>query len=252
MDPLMISAASGMRARLESLDMLANNLANSSTAGYKTDREFYSLYTSQEALDPALAGESPLPSTLPVVERHWTDFAQGNIAATGNPLDVALGARGFFAVDGPGQNNVLYTRNGSFRLSAAGVLTTPEGYPVRGVDGRPIQAAGTGALEIARDGTVSQDGVPLGQIAVVDFAKPEALGKASKNYFRIEDAQPGLKNASEVDIQQGKLEASNVTTPETAVRLVNLLRQFEMLQRAAMLGAEMGRRAVEEVAKVNQ
>jgi flagellar basal-body rod protein FlgF len=250
MDSLMITAASGMRARTESLDMLANNLANAATAGYKTDREFYSLYTSQEALDPALAGESPDPSTLPVIERHWTDFAQGNIATTGNPLDVALGARGFFAVDGP-NNNVLYTRNGSFRLSAAGALTTSDGYAVRGVDGQPIQATGTGALEISRDGTVRQDGVPIGQIAVVDFAKPEALAKASKNYFSAADTQAGLKTAAEVDIQQGKLEASNVTTPETAVRLVSLLRQFEMLQRAAMLGAEMNRRAVEEVAKVS-
>lgn len=250
MDSLMISAASGMRARMESLDMLANNLANAATAGYKTDREFYSLYTSQEALDPTLAGESPDPSTLPVIERHWTDFSQGNLTPTGSPLDLALGSRGFFSVNGP--SGVLYTRNGNFRLSSTGALTTQEGYTVRGADGQPIQAAGTGPIEISRDGVVQQDGAPIGQIAVVDFAKPEALAKASKNYFRAGDTDAGLKTAANVDVQQGKLEASNVTTPETAVRLVNLLRQFEMLQRAAMLSSEMGRRAIEEVAKVNQ
>ena len=81
MDSLMISAASGMRARMESLDMLANNLANAATAGYKSDREMYSLYVAPEALDPALAGESPLPSTLPVVEHRWTDFGLARSAA---------------------------------------------------------------------------------------------------------------------------------------------------------------------------
>jgi len=249
MDPLMISAASGMRARMESLDMLANNLANAATAGYKTDREFYSLYMAPEALDAAQAGDSPMPSELPVIERHWTDFAQGNLTPTGNPLDVALGARGFFAVDGPG--GTLYTRNGSFRLSATGLLTTPEGYAVRGAGGKPIQAQGTGPLEIAKDGSIRQDGVALGQLAVVDFDKPGGLEKAGRNYFRPADAQTKPAAAPEVEIQQGKLEASNVTTPETAVRLVSLLRQFEMLQKATMLGAEMSRRAVEEVARVN-
>jgi flagellar basal-body rod protein FlgF len=247
MDPLLISAASGMRARMESLDMLANNLANAATAGYKTDRESYSTYMAAEALDPAIAGESPLPSVLPVVERHWTDFAQGNLAPTGNPLDVALGTKGLFVVEGP--NGPLYTRNGSFRLSPAGVLTTQEGYTVRGADGEPIQARGAGALVIAKDGTVEQEGAALGRIAVVNFDQTAELEKAGQSYFRA--GQGRAAPAAEVEVHQGKLESSNVGAPETAVRLVNLLRQFEMLQRAAMLGAEMSRRAVEEVARVN-
>src|SRR3954469_3911181 len=86
MDPISISAASGMRARMESLELLANNLANVETGGYKADREFYSLYTSAEA-GGAANGEV---ATLPVIESHWTDLRQGDLKNTGNPLDLAL------------------------------------------------------------------------------------------------------------------------------------------------------------------
>jgi flagellar basal body rod protein FlgG len=223
--------------------MLANNLANASTAGYKSDREFYSLYTAPEALE----GLGPSPGVQPLVDRLWTDFSQGTITPTGNPLDIALTGKGFFVASGPA--GALYTRNGSLRLSPAGVLTTSEGYAMRGVDGRPIQAQGTGPVEIAADGTVRQDGAPIGQLAVVEVP-PGGLEKQGRNYFRL---APGAAAgpAPQVQIQQGKLEASNVSAPESAVRLVNLMRQFEMLQRAIALGAEMNRRA-EEVAKATQ
>src|SRR5438105_1211545 len=120
MDQLTATAAGGMRSRLEALDLLANNISNSATAGYKSDREFYNLYSSADA-------ESQ--TTLPNVERNWTDFSQGTVKDTGNPLDVALSGRGFLAADSPG--GTLYTRNGSLRLSQAGVLETGDGYPVR-------------------------------------------------------------------------------------------------------------------------
>src|SRR5215213_8626224 len=92
MDALSVSAASGMRSRMEALDLLANNIANSSTTGYKADREFYNLYVAPEAMD---TGE--MPTTAPVVERHWTDFSQGTTSPTGNSLDLALSGKGFFS-----------------------------------------------------------------------------------------------------------------------------------------------------------
>src|SRR5215467_13251857 len=107
MDPMTAMAASGLRARMESLDLLANNVANTSTGGYKADREFYSLYIAPEAMDSADT------ATMPVIERPWVDLAQGHIHPTGNPLDLALSGKGFFSVDGP--TGTLYTRNGNFR-----------------------------------------------------------------------------------------------------------------------------------------
>src|SRR5258708_14383886 len=102
MDPLTAIAASGLRARMESLDLLANNIANASTGGYKADREFYSLYAAPEAL------ESGPVSTMPVIERPWIDLSQGVVHATGHPLDVALPGKGFLAIQSPA--GPLYTR----------------------------------------------------------------------------------------------------------------------------------------------
>lgn len=243
MDALTIAAASGLKARMESLDMLANNLANAATAGFKGDREFYSLYVSGAAAGGPAGG----PAMMPVIERSWTDFSQGMIYATGNPLDLAISGRGLFSVDSPAGR--LYTRNGSFRLSPAGVLTTAEGYPVRMVGGGTLQVTGPGAVEIAGDGTVRQNGATLGQIEVVEFADVSALSKRAAGYFTAPaGTQP--QPATEFALHQGKLEGSNVSSAEGAVRLVSVIRQFEMLQRAVSLGAEMNRRAVEEVARV--
>jgi flagellar basal body rod protein FlgG len=245
MDPLMMAVAAGMRSRMEALEMLANNLANAATAGFKLDRESYSLYVAPEALDPALAGEAPMPSWLPVIERHWTDFRQAPLVTTGNPTDLAISGPGFFVVEGP--NGPLYTRNGAFRWSADGVLVTLEGYPVRAAGGARIRASGQGAFEVSPEGVLRQGGQVLGRLEMVRFAAPERLEKLGHSYFWTAEAPAP---ASGYVIEQGKLENSNVSAPESAVRLIAVLRQFEMLQRAAMLGSEMNRRAVEELARV--
>jgi flagellar basal-body rod protein FlgF len=241
MDPLTSAAASGLRARMESLDMLANNLANTDTGGYKIDREFYSLYLAPEAAD------SELPVTMPVIERPWTDFSQGTLRATGNPLDFALSGRGFFAVDGPG--GPLYTRQGAFRLSGAGVLETSQAYPVRLAGGGRLQTQSPAPLEVGVDGTISQQGQVLGRLEVVNFADGGVLAKHGSNYFQA-DASAAPVGATAVAVEQGRLEASNVIAAESAVRLVSVMRQFEMLHKAISIGADMNKKAVEEVARV--
>jgi flagellar basal-body rod protein FlgF len=238
MDPLTISAASGLRSRLESLEMLANNLSNAGTSGYKTDREFYSLYVSPEA-----GGAEP--ATVPVVERSWIDFSSGPLRTTGNSFDFALDGKGFFAVNGA--SGPLYTRNGSFRLSSDGTLVASGGFPVRLAGGGTLRARPEVPLEVNADGSVSQAGQALGQLEIVDFTDRAGLAKQGDTYFRTADAPAPAAN---VAVRQGQLEDSNSGGPEGAVRLVSLMRQFEMLQRAVTLGGEMNRRAVEEVARV--
>jgi flagellar basal-body rod protein FlgF len=242
MDPLTAIAASGLRARMESLDLLANNVANASTGGYKADREFYSLYVAPEA-----AGDDSL-STMPVIERPWVDHSQGNLHATGNPLDVAISGKGFFSVNGP--SGPLYTRNGSFRLAADGKLTTPDGYPVRDPQGAPLTLQSSRPIEISRDGTVTQDGAVIGKLEVVDFTSNAGLTKQGANYFRATDPAVAPVPSVDASLQQGNLEASNTGSAEAAVRLVSVLRQFEMLQKAVSIGTDMNKRAIEEVAKV--
>lgn len=241
MDSLTAIAASGLRARMESLDLLANNVANASTGGYKADREFYSLYVSPEA------GENDPLSTMPVIERPWVDHSQGVLHTTGNPLDVAISGKGFFAVNGP--SGPLYTRNGSFRLAADGKLSTSDGYPLRDSQGLPLTLRSARPVEISRDGTVTQDGAIIGKLEVVDFTSTADLSKQGSNYFRAAPAAKPVP-APDASLQQGNLESSNTGSAEAAVRLVSVLRQFEMLQKAVTIGADMNKRAIEEVAKV--
>lgn len=241
MDQLTITAASGMRSRIEALDLLANNLANTSTTGYKADREFYNLYVS---------ADSDTQTTLPDIERNWIDFSQGLIKETGNPLDVALAGKGFLTVDSPA--GPLYTRNGSLRLSPTGVLETAEGYTVRAnTPTRRIQANLTGGpLQIQKDGSVLQDGQVLGILTLADWTQPNPLQKRDGLYFQWTDSDRPPAAPASVEVLQGRLEGSNAGPAEAAVKLVGVLRQFEMLQRAMALGADMNRKAVEEVARV--
>ncbi|MEP7352994.1 MAG: flagellar hook-basal body complex protein [Acidobacteriota bacterium] len=316
MDPLLISAASGMKARMESLDMLANNIANTGTVGFKADREFYRVLqaglfqanTEVASASPSTASGGPLPAgaalrnrasaQLPLIEKHWTDFSQGVLLPSGNPLDLALDGDGFFALNGPASNspasnskdaaasastatsldsapdsvggttpgatgvgtsnsNIIYSRSGRFQISRNNQLATAEGFTLRNASdqGRPITVNPALAIEVAGDGTVSQEGKVLGRIEIGGIANPaQSLSKMGSSYFaRLspDAAQPanGLQSDKPPVVKQGMLEQSNVGTTDAAVRLVGVMRQFEMMQRAMTLGTEMNKRALDEVAR---
>jgi flagellar basal-body rod protein FlgF len=229
---------------MEALDMLSNNLANAATSGYKLDREFYTLFTGAED-DPADGSDS---IKLPQIQKQWTDFSQGTLQPTGSPLDLALSGKGFFSVTGP--SGPLYTRNGAFKLSQSGVLTTTEGYPVNTTTGGTIQTASQNPLTVSSDGTVVQDGQPLGQIAVMDFTDRAVLQKMGTSYFTNGNSAAQPAAADSVTVEQGKIEASNVNASESAVRLVGVMRQFEMLQKAISVTTDMDKKSLDEVARV--
>jgi flagellar basal-body rod protein FlgF len=249
MDPLLITAASGMKARMESLDMLANNIANSGTTGFKADREFYSLMRDQ----------------LPVIERQWTDYSQGALTPTANPLDLGLSGKGFFALNSPA--GVVYTRNGQFQVGKTsgagpgspgmGQLQTAEGYTLRNArgdaaaKGKPITVDPSLAITIGKNGEVEQGGQVIAQIQI---AGPDtgsgALDKLGNSYFRMSDASTPLAPAQNTEVLQGTLEQSNVGAGDAAVRLVSVMRQFEMLQKAIGIAADMDKQAIADVARV--
>jgi flagellar basal-body rod protein FlgF len=235
MDPLLISAASGMKARIDTLDMLANNIANSGTTGFKSDREFYDLYDQH----------------LPVIKTQWTDFSQGSMIPTGNPLNLALSGKGMFALNSP--NGVVYSRTGDFRISRTNQIETPEGYTVRNLldQGLPITVDPEQPIDISKDGTVSQSGQALGQIEVDSpESTPQALSKLGNSYFISGAGVLVPKALDSTEILQGQVEQSNVSVSESAVKLVGVMRQFEMLQKAMNISSDMSKRAIEEVAKV--
>jgi flagellar basal-body rod protein FlgF len=245
MDALTAIAASGIRARMETLDLLANNLANASAAGFKSDSESYGLYISPEA---AGSPDGTFPAILPVIQNRWTDFSQGILLATGNDSDLALSGKGFFVANT--SSGPLYTRDGNFHVSGTGQLQTLEGYAIQGADGKPVVIDGARPFEVIPDGTVRQDGQDVSRIAVVDFEDPTVLSKRRGTYFinSAPAAQPAP--AAQTEVRQGKLEAANSESARSAARLVSVLRQFEALQKAMTIGADMNRRAVEDVAKV--
>jgi len=176
------------------------------------------------------------------------DFSQGPLQPTGNQFDIALSGRGFLAVNGPG--GVLYTRNGSLHVSKTGELVTGDGFPLRSAGGASLRVTSGKAVEIAKDGTVQQDGRTLGQLELVDFKSTDSLKKLSAACFQNTDPRNAPIAADNVQVEQGQTEGSNVAVPEAAMRLVGVMRQFEMLQKAVLMGVDMNRKAIEEVAKV--
>ena len=243
MDGLMTAAASGMRARMESLDLLANNIANQATAGFKADREAYTLYTAFDVVDPALNGD-PLES--PLIQDNWTDFSPGSLQATGDQTHLALDGPGYFRVRGPAGE--LLTRSGAFRIDSESTLVTADGYAVLGTEDQPIQLRPGLPFAISRSGAITQRGAAAGTLQIQEVTETTALKKHHGTYFqlsRADAAQPAAKTG----VLQGHLEGANVAGPESAVRLIEVLRQFETLQKAIQIGAEMGRRA-DEVARV--
>jgi flagellar basal-body rod protein FlgF len=242
MDQISVMAAGGIRSRMQSLDVVANNLANSSTSGYKSDGEFYSMYASEVASDDGSG-----PSAVPNIDHQWTDFAQGLLEPTNNPLDLGISGKGFFVVQGP--SGPLYTRNGNFRFDPKGGLVTADGYPLLQQNGQPFKASPSRPIEVGRDGDITQDGGSLGKIKLADFTNTAGLTKQGNSYFQNNTALDPT-DASGAAVLQGKLEASNVSASHGAVRIVGLMRQFEMMQKAISLSNDMGKKAIEEVAKV--
>ena len=228
---------------MQSRDLFANNISNASTNGYKGDSEFYTLFTSEAAADDPTGA----PTTLPMIQRQWTDFSQGLLEPTNNPLDFGLSGKGFFAVQGP--SGPLYTRNGSFHVATDGTLVSPEGFALLQQSGQPIQTDPAQPIDVSLDGNIRQNGQVLAQIQLVNFPDQSGLAKHGNNYFLNASGQTP-QDATDTLVYQGKVEASNVNGSQGAVRLVGLLRQFEMMQKAVSISNDMGRKAIEEVAKV--
>ncbi len=172
--------------------------------------------------------------TMPVIERPWTDLSQGVLRDTGNSLDLALSGSGFFAVKGP--TGPLYTRNGSFRLSAGGQLVTADGYPVRGADGAPLTAPDGGARrDLERWHHHARTALVAASFKSPISPAPPAWPSRAAIISAPAPARPAAPPAATA-VEQGKLEDSNTGTAEAAVRLVSIMRQFEMLQKAVSHG----------------
>lgn len=237
------ATATGMFAAQQSMDVIANNLANASTVGFKRDQLGF-----DEAMLRQMGGDKDRIGALgagPMSPRSFTIFNQGSLTPTKNPLDLAVRREhGMFAVQVGDQ--IQYTRDGSFSLDENRQLVTKGGYPVLDTQNQPITVP-EGAISIAEDGTIRADDQPAGQIGVFDVERqdPFDLGftKVGTNLFTANRPV----RAVEGNLKQGALEASNVDAVSAMVEMISLSRAFEMAQRSVTQQDELTQRLVQSL-----
>ncbi len=223
------ASGTGMMPRMLKLEVIANNLANISTAGFKRDNIFVQIMKNTAVAQTKGGGDL---SGLNVKE--YTDFSEGSLSPTSNKLDLALQGSGFFVAQTP--NGPRYTRNGSFSLSTDGTIVTSQGYPVLGAGG-PIQLPdmqklSQGDISIDETGEVTVDGKKLGRLEIANFADTSVLKKDGGTDF-VSDVPPtiGVADGKNTAVRQGYLEESNVNGIEEMVQMIELSRNFESAQK---------------------
>ncbi|HID10820.1 MAG TPA: flagellar basal-body rod protein FlgF [Candidatus Latescibacteria bacterium] len=225
------TSASGMLARELAQEVLANNIANVKTTGFKRDKVYF-----QGALDGISSAEGVL--------KVATDYREGPLIRTDNPLDLAIQGRGFFAVETPW--GIRYTRDGHFSVNEEGVLVTTDGHPVLGEEGSIELDLSGGPPSVGEDGTVRVGDVVVGQLRIEDFEDLDSLRKEGNGLFR---AYAEGRPAEGFRVRQGFLEGANVSPVEEMVRMLANYRAYEAGQRAIVAQDEALRKAVNEVGR---
>jgi flagellar basal-body rod protein FlgF/flagellar basal-body rod protein FlgG len=246
MDSGLYAACTALMARTDALDTIANNLANSSTSGFRER---------QTSFSSVLAGSGhQLGSQLNVVTNSYgtlgdshLDMQAGSLQNTGNTLDVGIDGPGFLTVQtGTG---VVYTRNGGLQISAKGQLVTSNGDAVLGVNG-PITIPNGAPVTISPDGTVSAQGAIAGKLKLVEFkptADPQSQGAS---YYTAPDSDVVESTTSQV--RQGMIESSNVNPVTSMVQLINAQRAMEGMRHAlTMIDTEIDKTAAQDIPRVS-
>lgn len=211
-----LSRQTGLMARMQ---MVANNIANANTTGFRTEGMMFSEFVR------TLGADEPSLS-MAAARIRMTDFAQGALARTGGDFDLAIEGEGFFLVRAPDDDRL--TRAGAFTPDADGNLVTAQGWPVLDAGGAPLFVpVGAGAVSIAPDGTISADGQPVGQIGIVLPADAAAMTRLDGVSFR---ADGGFEPAANARVLQGYLESSNVDPVFELARMIEVQRTYEMGQ----------------------
>jgi flagellar basal-body rod protein FlgF len=234
------------------LDVIANNIANINTTGFKAEGVVF-----QEHLMPVAranqfnAGDRQLSF---VQDRAtWHDLSQGPLQQTGNPLDVAIGGDAFLTVQT--SRGERYTRNGALQVNANGELVTSEGDRVVGENGPITLQPGDRDVSISTDGTISvREGKNTtdskrGKLRLVSFVQPQRLEKDGTSTFR---APEGLtpQPATNVRVSQGVIEKSNVRSVIEMTRMIEVTRNYTQVAGILQQQSDMRRSAIEKLAEV--
>lgn len=247
MDRLIYTVLTGLSARSRSQTVTANNLANAATTGFR--REIVAAeghYLSSTARRDAAASAATRSRVQVGAPSVATPGDPGKIDATGRPLDIALGANAWLAVQGPvvnGQPTEAYTRRGDLSINAGGVLQNGDGRAVLGQGGTPLTIPAGASLDIAPDGSltarIADTTTPLGRLKLVDGAGLGMLDKGADGLFTTRTPLPADPRAR---LSTGTLETSNVETAGALAELVEQSRGFEVNARLLGIAKEIDER----------
>lgn len=257
MDPSIHTAATGMKAQQTRVEVIANNLANVSTTGFKRSRAHFEDLLYQTVQAGSTVNGAGAGTTAEIQVGRGTRLAgvqrvdvQGPLEQTGRPLDLAIEGDGFFQVQLPSGENA-YTRDGSFTISDRGMLVTSGGYAV--VPGLPVPADATG-LSVSRTGVVtvsvpgSANSVEVGRLELARFTNAPGLRALGENLYHETEASgsPQLGYPQEQGfgrVVQGALEASNVEIVQEMVEMITAMRAYEINSKAVQSAEQMAETA---------
>lgn len=243
------TALTGAVAQQHSLDVIANNVANVTTSGYRADRAVFSEFLAgaqkNNVPNVSASGAAPVrPDHFVQVDAVSHDYSDGALKLTGNPLDMALSGDGFFVVQTPAGERL--TRAGSFVMQNDGTLSSHEGFPVLGSDGKPIKLLSTGNVQVASDGSIQADGQAIGKLKIVRAEDRATLEKENDTHF-LAGATSKLVEAKDAVVTQGHIEASNVNAVAGLNELITVNRSFDALQRVIETFQKLDERTAREL-----
>ena len=246
------TALTGAIAQEHQLDIVANNVANTSTAGFRGDKVVFGQLVAGAQGTPNIDPRQPAPADTDKfvrVEDNPLDLANGVLRATNNPLDLALTGEGFFTVRTPAGDRL--TRSGKCILKDAGnmstALATVDGNYVLDDQGEPIVfPRDVKDIQVIEDGTVRVDGYDYARLGIRTVMDPKQLVRDGTTMFNV---QPGtrLLEPSLVEIRQGHLEASNVNPMGGLYQLISINRTFDALQRVIQTFQQMDQRTARDI-----
>jgi len=228
----------GMINEQKRVDILANNMANATTTGYKkegsTSEAFHDVlaYKIHDTSEPNVAKKLGAMNMGVKLGEVYTDYSQGPIHETGNTFDMALSGNGFFAVEftnKAGETSVKYTRDGNFTLNVKGELVNKNGDFVLDDSGNHIVLDPMKEFSVDRQGNVYLDNTKLAKIQVTDFEDYDYLEKYGENYLTALDGS--ATKIPNCQVISGYLESSNVQVVQEMVDLINFTRQYETNQK---------------------
>lgn len=217
------STYSGKYAAGRRLDIVANNIANVATPGFKASRLIYNGSTLETPVDA-----DQMDQTYVNFNDSYVHFSDAPVVETRNPLDLAIEGQGFFVIST--RNGNLYTRNGQFVVNSDKKLVTADGDPVVGESGEPISVDGK-EVAIENDGSVFVDKALVGKIKVVAFSQLKDLKNFGKSLF-INTGSEAETPAASFSLRQHYYESSNVDVMKEMVEMINATRAYEALTKA--------------------